>query len=265
MKISVITVTYNSRRYLAECMESVLSQGGAELEYILIDGGSTDGTVELIKERAGRDSRIRWISEPDEGIADAFNKGLTLATGELVGILNSDDTYAPDALCRVAEAYRLHPGCDVFYGDMARFEGEQELFVVKPVAPGPAIWHEMPLNHPATFVTRRAYGLVGRFDAGLRVAMDYDLVLRLHLAGFRFHYLPHVLARMRYGGASDERFLQTLREVFAIAVRHGYPRWRAFGWFCWRAVKSLGKMGLRRCGLQGSFRLHPRFRGPERG
>jgi len=265
VKITVITISYNSRRYLAECMDSVLSQEYPELEYILVDGGSTDGTADLIRERAGKDSRIRWISEPDEGIADAFNKGLALATGELVGILNSDDTYAPDALGRVAEAYSLHPECDVFYGDMCRFEGERELFVVKPVAPGPAIWHEMPLNHPATFVTRRAYEAVGRFDADLRVAMDYDLVLRLYLNGFRFHYLPHVLARMRYGGASDERFLQTLREVSAIAVNHGYPRWRAFGWLCWRAVKSMGKMGLRRFGLHGSFRLHPRFRGTERG
>src|SRR6266567_1250982 len=152
MKLSLITVTFNSERYLAETMESVLSEDYPDLEYILVDGGSTDGTLEIIGAHAEKDTRVRWISEPDEGIADAFNKGLALATGEVIGILNSDDTYAPGALQAVADAMAAHPECDVFHGDMLRFQGDQPLFLLKPSDVERHIWHEMPLNHPATFV-----------------------------------------------------------------------------------------------------------------
>ncbi|RNC72777.1 MAG: glycosyltransferase [Desulfuromonadales bacterium] len=261
MIVSVITVTLNSERHLEEAMESVLAQEWPELDYVIVDGGSTDGTLAIVRRLAEGDPRIRWISEPDRGISDAFNKGIALARGELIGILNSDDTYAAGALRAVAEAFAANPECDVFHGDMARFEGDRELFVLKPAGPGPATWHEMPLNHPATFVTRRAYDDVGTFDLGLRVAMDYDLVLRLYRHGCRFHYLPQVLAGMRYGGASDERLLAVAREVYAASVRLGYPRWRAGFWSGVRVGKGVVKRILRRLGLHGVMRLHPRFHG----
>lgn len=264
MRISVITITLNSARYLDEAIRSVLSQEWPDLEYLIVDGGSRDGTLDIIRAHAAGDSRIRWISEPDEGIADAFNKGLAMAAGELIGILNSDDTYAPGALQAVAEAYRAEPECDVFHGDLLRYEGERPVFVLKPAPVGPGIWHRMPLNHPATFVTRRAYRAVGGFDPRLRLAMDYDLVLRLYLGGHRFRYLDRVLATMRYGGASDERLVPVLREVFAITVRQGYPRWRAAGWFVWTALLRSVKNLLRRLGLHGLLRLHPRFRTADR-
>ena len=91
VQFSIITVTRNSERYLEECITSVLGQEQADLEYILVDGGSTDGTLAIIEKAAKTDSRMRWLSEPDQGISDAFNKGLTLARGEIIGILNSDD------------------------------------------------------------------------------------------------------------------------------------------------------------------------------
>lgn len=259
MIVSVITVTLNSERHLEEAMGSVLSQDWPELDYVIVDGGSTDGTLGIIRRLASTDPRIRWISEPDNGISDAFNKGITRARGELIGILNSDDTYAPGAVRAVAEAFAAYPACDVFHGDMVRFEGDRELFVLKPSEPGPATWHEMPLNHPATFVTRRAYDAAGSFDVGLRVAMDYDLVLRLYRHGCRFHYLPRVLAGMRYGGASDERLLAVAREVYAVTVRLGYPRWQAGFWFGVRIAKGVVKRLLRRLGLHDVMRLHPRF------
>ncbi len=109
MNFSIITVTFNSKRYLEETIRSVLTQAFVDLEYILVDGGSTDGTLDIIRDHAAKDRRIRWISEPDEGIADAFNKGIALASGEIVGIINSDDTYAPGALRAVADACAAHP------------------------------------------------------------------------------------------------------------------------------------------------------------
>lgn len=260
MRFSVITVTYNSRKFLPETILSVLSQDYADFEYIIIDGGSTDGSLEIIKGFAAGDDRILWISEPDKGISDAFNKGLGLATGDLVGIINSDDTYPPWALSCVAQAYQSDSEADVFHGDMIRFQDETPLFLLKPGKVGENIWYEMPVNHPATFVARRAYALVGGFDAGLRVAMDYELALRLYRAGCRFHYIDRVLAHMRYGGASDKRFFAARREVYVVTVAAGYPRWKAAGWFVIKSGLNIAKNLLRKLGLYSLIRLYPRFR-----
>lgn len=264
-RFSIITVTFNSARYLYETMASVLAQDFPDLEYILVDGGSTDGTLDIIKEHAARDGRIRWLTEPDEGIADAFNKGLELATGEVVGIINSDDTYRPGALRAVAETFAAQPDCDVFHGDMLRFQGGRPLFLLKPSDVERHIWHEMPLNHPATFVTLRAYRKVGGFDTGLKVAMDYDLVLRLFRAGCRFCYIDRMLANMRYGGASDAGFMSGLREVREVSIKARYPYWKAYFWFSWRVIKVSLKNILRRMGLFRFMRIHPRFRAPDEG
>jgi glycosyltransferase involved in cell wall biosynthesis len=260
MTFSIVTVTFNSERYLEETIESVLSQDFGDFEYLIIDGGSTDRTLDIIRRHAAKDSRLSWISEPDRGISDAFNKGIARAKGEIVGILNSDDTYAPWALRAVAEAYAARPECDVFHGDMLRFQGDTPLFLLKAGRVGENIWHGMSLNHPATFVTRRAYEKVGLFDPELKVAMDYDLALRLYTRGCRFHHIDRVLASMRYGGTSDDRFMDGLRELYAVTVREGYPRWKARLWFLHRVAMSSAKNILRRLGLHGLIRLHPRFR-----
>jgi glycosyltransferase involved in cell wall biosynthesis len=260
MLISVITVTYNSEQYLEETINSVLLQTYPDLEYILIDGGSTDGTLDIIRKHAAADSRIRWISEQDKGIADAFNKGLARVTGEIVGIINSDDNYAPDALAAVARAFNADPEADVFFGDILRFQEDKPLFLVKPGRVGENTWHEMPLNHPATFVTRRAYARVGGYDPELLVAMDYDLVLRFYLAGCRFRYIEQVLANMRYGGESDARFIAARREVVKVSLRQGYPLCKAYGWFIYSVVLGVIKNLLRRLGLYSLIRLHPKFK-----
>lgn len=259
MRFSVITVTYNSKEHLRETVESVLSQDCPDLEYILVDGGSTDGTLDIIRRYAAADSRIRWISEPDEGISDAFNKGIKLATGALIGIINSDDTYAPGALPAVAEAFGCYPECDVFYGDVIRLQGNTPVFRLKPADLKRTIWREMPLNHAATFVTQRAYDKVGAFDIGLKTAMDYDMILRLYKGGCRFSYLDKVLACVRYGGVSDDRFIDGLKEVFTVSVREGLPYWKACWWLGTRTCMVYAKNVLRRLGLYRVIRLHPRF------
>ncbi len=260
MRFSIITVTYNSKTFLTETIPSVLSQDFGDLEYIFIDGGSSDATLDIIRSFAAADRRIRWISEADEGISDAFNKGLRMACGDIIGILNSDDTYAAGALAAVAAFFDADPLCDVVHGDMLRFQGDVPLFRLKPAPVDERVWYDMPVNHPATFVRRRAYDQVGLFDTRLKVAMDYDLVLRLYRAGCRFRYIDKVLANMRYGGASDERFLAARREVFAVTVAAGYPRWRAGGWFVIKAGMNVTKNVLRKLGLHRLMRLHPKFR-----
>ncbi len=264
MKLSIITVTYNSIATLTATIESVLYQAGAELEYILIDGASTDGTVDLIRAYAIKDPRIRWISEPDGGIADAFNKGLAMATGDWIGILNSDDCYSPGALMVVDNVVAQHPEAGVIHGDLLRLdEHGQPLFLLKPPDIDNTVWHQMPTNHPATFVSRAVYEQVGYFNKDLKIAMDYDLILRLYRFGAKFVYIDAVLAHMRYGGASDDRLWQGLREVWKISVRQGYPRYKASAWLLYRAVIGLIKNVLRQVGLNGLLTLHPRFRKSE--
>jgi len=260
MRFSIVTVTYNSKTFLTETIQSVLFQDFSDFEYIVIDGGSSDGTLDIIRSFAAADPRIRWISEPDAGISDAFNKGIRMAVGDIVGILNSDDTYAAGALAAVAEIFDADPTCDVVHGDMLRFQGDTPLFHLKPAPVDERVWHDMPINHPATFVRRQAYEKVGLFDTHLKVTMDYDLVLRLYRAGCRFCYIERVLANMRYGGASDERFLAARREVFTITVAAGYPRWRAGSWFVIKTGMNITKNVLKKLGLHGLMRLHPKFR-----
>lgn len=261
MTFSIITPTFNSRKFLEKTIQSVISQEGADFEYIIVDGGSTDGTLDLLKQYAVKDSRIRWFSEPDKGIADAFNKGIARATGDIIGIINSDDSYLPETLRLVAESAKAHPDCDVFHGDIVRCDqAGKELFILKPLNVETSVWREMPVNHPATFVRRRAYDKIGGFDVALRYAMDYDLVLRLHTAGCRFCYIKEPLATMRYGGASDVSFVKGLAEVFNISVREGCPRHRALFWFLVKGFTRTVKNLLRTLGLYRIIRLHPRFR-----
>ena len=260
MIFSIITITFNSHEYLEKTIDSVLSQDFVDFEYILVDGGSTDSSLEIIQRYAAVDARIRWISEPDNGISDAFNKGIRMAVGEIIGIINSDDYYLPGALSAVAAAYLLHAGVTVFHGDMLRLDGEIARFRLVPSDVTENIWHEMPLNHPATFITRRAYEQVGGFDSTIRIAMDYDLLLRMFKAGQNFFYIPHALAAMRYGGASDDRHMDGLREVRAIAIREGYSGAKAWFWFGYKVCISSVKNGLRRLGLFRLLHFHPRFR-----
>jgi glycosyltransferase involved in cell wall biosynthesis len=261
MKLSIITPTYNSATTLPAAIASVLSQQGAELEYLIIDGVSTDGTLEVIKHAAARDKRIRWISEPDHGIADAFNKGLRLAGGDWIGIINSDDAYAPGALEAVAATIRRHRDADVIHGDLLRIdEHGKPLFLFKPADLAKTIWHKMPISHPTTFVARTAYARVGEFNTRLKIAMDYDLILRLHLSGASFCYVDRVLAHMRSGGVSDTDIWSGLRELRAVSMTHGYGRFRANSWFLYNGLTGEVKRWLCRAGLHRLLTLHPRFK-----
>ena len=259
-KLSIITITYNSEAYLEDTIKSVLSQDYTEFEYLIIDGASKDKTVDIIKSYASEDTRIKWVSEPDKGISDAFNKGIALASGEIVGIINSDDRYLPGAFSHVMKAYNSNPSFDVFHGDMLRLQGEKVLFHLVPADVKTHIWREMPVNHPTVFVTKKVYEKVGGFELESRIAMDYDLVLRLYKAGFKFCYIPEPLAAMRYGGASDTGYMEGLREVRRMTIREGYPIYKAWFWFGYKAIISTIKNVLRALGLNSLLKLHPRFR-----
>jgi hypothetical protein len=182
-RISVITPSYNQGQFLVECLDSVFRQGYPDLELIVIDGGSTDGSVQIIKANEAR--LTYWCSEPDEGQAAAINKGLRLATGELVAWLNADDFYLPGALTSVARAYQRNPHASFYFGDGLRvdksgdpvggfFPGERVGFDLRALVYGLNC-----LLQPATFINRAKLSEVGFLDPALRYGLDIDLWIRL--------------------------------------------------------------------------------------
>jgi glycosyltransferase involved in cell wall biosynthesis len=239
--VSVVTVVLNGAATLERTIRSVLDQTYRPIEYIVVDGGSSDGTLALIQAYAPH--LACWISEPDGGISEAFNRGIRLATGDYVALLNADDWMDPSHIAKGVHALARSPAGFVF-GDL-RCASEQG--GPSHRVPGDAHYrrwlrHHMPdVNHPSMLVRRSAYEVVGLFDARYRVAMDYDWVLRADQAGVAGEYVPGLRVHMSLGGVSDRSFPKALREVRDISIRHGYPRAYAQARFAYRLAKGFGR------------------------
>ena len=212
MKISLITACYNSGRTLRNTLESVLRQTYRDIEYIVIDGASQDDTLSIVREYEPRfDGRMRWVSEPDKGIYDAMNKGFALATGDVIGILNSDDFFtSDDVLARVAAAME-DKDVDAVYGDVHYVNDSNLSESVRYYSSKHFRRWQMRLGfmpaHPSFYCRRRVYEEYGTFNASYRVAADFELLLRLiYLHGIRTRYVPLDFVTMRTGGASTSGF-----------------------------------------------------------
>lgn len=203
--VSIITVVFNGEKHLEQTMQSVLSQTYNTIEYIIIDGGSTDDTVDIIKKYAER--LAYWVSEPDKGISDAFNKGIAKATGEIIGILNADDWYEADTVAQVVA--KIDQG-DIFHGVMQYWDGDKKLHKTYPDAS--LLAKEMTINHPTVFVKKWVYEKYGVFKLDYRYAMDYELMLRFFVNGVKFYAIDSVLTNMRYEGVSDTMWKKALLE-----------------------------------------------------
>lgn len=224
IKISIVTITYNSEKTLEETINSIKAQNYENLEYIIVDGGSKDKTLEIVEKHS--DVVTKVISEPDEGISDAFNKGVAMAEGELVGIINSDDLLFEGALDRLAEAY--DGKTDVYYGNiMVCDEQGNNLHILKSYENLSGLPYNFCIAHPATFVTKEAYNRYGVFRKELRCAMDYDLLLRYYKAGAQFKYIDCNLATYRTGGVNMKMRKRTIKEVRDISVYHGGSKFKA--------------------------------------
>jgi len=233
MRISVITVCFNAASTLKDAVESVLVQvpdakAPFELEYIVVDGGSTDGTLELLAPYRERIATL--ISEPDQGLYDAMNKGVQAATGDVVAILNADDVYAStDVLARVAATFR-DSGAEAVYGDLHYVSADDLTQLTRHWSAGaytPGAFRRgwMP-PHPALFVRRACYQRWGLFTLALRSAADYELMLRfIHRHGMSLAYLPKTLVLMRAGGVSNASLKHRIR-----AHREDWKAWRMNGY-----------------------------------
>ncbi|MGD0093351.1 MAG: glycosyltransferase family 2 protein [Planctomycetota bacterium] len=212
--ISIITVVYNGQATLERAVRSVLEQTYAHVEYIVIDGGSTDGTLEIIRRYEERIAL--WLSEPDGGIFDAMNKGLALASGDCVAILNCDDYYAPRAVAAVVEALQRAPA-EAVYGDSIFVL--EDIGLERQVHAAPQLTRGMTLCHPALFVARSAYARLGVYDLRYRYSADFDFALRLHHAKVKWCKVPEPLAYFTGGGAAERHLVQASWEALAILER----------------------------------------------
>lgn len=243
MLVSVVTVCYNSEETIRKTIESVLAQSYDCVEYIIVDGTSKDNTVAVAKEYESRfrerGYRYRIISEPDKGIYDAMNKGIRMAEGEIVGLVNSDDWYEPVAVETVVKTYE-ETGFDVFYADLNLVKDDGSVIVKRSKLdrfPSTRNW-----NHPTTFITKKTYNEQGLYRCQ-SLYDDFDLVLRMRNAGKKIVIRNVVLSNFRTGGVSNQKSLkkclQRIKARYGCYRNNGYSPLYIFECVAMEAAKMI--------------------------
>ncbi len=228
MKISIITVVYNNKDFIEDCINSVIAQSYKNIEYIIIDGNSTDGTIGVVKKYEKYISK--WISEPDSGIYDAMNKGIRTSTGDIIGFLNSDDVYYNnEVIKKVIDRFKGGKS-DIVYGDLVYVRKENLDKIVRYWESGEYReglfeegWHP---PHPAFFVKREVFGKYGDFNTNFKISADYEMMLRF-LKRYRVSAgnIDEILVKMRTGGRSGRNFKNILEaniECYKAWKENGY-------------------------------------------
>jgi len=223
MKISVITVSYNSAKTIADTIRSVASQKYYDFEHLIIDGNSSDATISVVE--AHRHSNLTLASEADKGIYDAMNKGIAMAAGDIIGFINADDFYtSPDVLSKIAAAFEVSDA-DCCYGDLCYVKQLDTSKIVR-------YWRSAPFRpglfgkgwcppHPTFFVKRLVYERLGGFKLDLKIAADVELMARfLEVGRISSYYIPEVLVHMRMGGASNRSLSNVIR--LNLEIRRGF-------------------------------------------
>jgi glycosyltransferase involved in cell wall biosynthesis len=227
MKITVVTAVFNRRDTIGEAMNSVYAQSHADLEHIIQDGVSTDGTLEIIKARSSAQTRL--VSEQDQGLYDAINRGIRRASGDVIGLMHSDDFFASSTvLSRVAAALDDRD-VDGVYGDLQYVSSKQPDRVIRHWRSGDFVASKLSRGwmppHPTVYLRREIFEKWGLYDTEFRISADYDAMLRyLARGGVRLAYIPEVLVRMRLGGESNsslERVFRKSREDLKAIRRNG--------------------------------------------
>ncbi len=215
MKVSIITSTFNSKSTLQDTLNSIQNQNYQNIETIIIDGGSKDGTLDIIKKNK---VISKFISEPDKGIYDGLNKGIEIATGDVIGYVHSDDVLASETIISEIVAAFINSNIDGVYGDLEYVDKENTNRVIrywksKQFHPNLLKQGWMPA-HPTLFLKREVYTKYGNFDLSYKIAADYDFMLRvLKDDNLKFSYLPEVITKMRVGGASNRSLKNILQKT----------------------------------------------------
>lgn len=250
--LTVVTVVRNGLETLPRTCQSVWAQQYPGLRYHLIDGGSTDGTWQWVKEQEGRFDYT--ISEPDKGISDAFNKGIASAQTAWVALLNADDWYEEGALTALFRAARAYPEADILYADMQYWKGDNRDFVFFP--DHHLLEREMTLNHPAVIVKKAVYDELGGFLVDYKYAMDYEWLLRAYKAGKHFVHIPVLLTHMQLDGASDRHWQRAYQETARAKILHGIPASTARAYLRRQVLRTYISRSLQRMGLMSIIRWY---------
>lgn len=235
--VSIITVCLNSAATIRATIESVKRQTYFPIQYIIIDGGSKDGTLAEIKNHSGRVDVV--ISEKDRGISDAFNKGIALAKGEFIQLLNADDMLDDYKIEKSVTLLESNPQAGFVFGDVVKVDttGNREKVSGDPNYAHTIRYTMGAIPHPSVLARRRLYDVYGRFDLRWKIAMDYDWLLRVHRGGERGIYSDKILVVMTAGGMSDANMLAAYREVRDISIEHGLSRVIAQSYYSARFLK----------------------------
>ncbi len=236
-KISIVTVVFNAEKTIAQAIESVVNQTYGNIEYIVVDGKSTDNTLAIIQSYSTQISHC--VSEPDKGLYDAMNKGVALASGDVVGILNADDFLADNTVIeKIANLFAQNPGIDAVSTDVAIYKGEDfskpwRYYAAKSFRKWQFLMGIQP-PHPGFYVKREFYEKYGNYRTDFRIAADFDLMLRfIYIHACKVLYSPILSVKMRDGGISSKDFKSKLRmnqEVQKSLSDNKLPAYRIFIW-----------------------------------
>lgn len=224
MLFSIITVCFNSAKTIGETIDSLLSQSCNDYEYIIVDGGSTDGTMDIIKEYEPKfEGRMHWISEQDKGIYDAMNKGIKMAKGEYVNFMNSDDCLEDDCLNKVKCWISEHPGIDIYYGITLNMRHDgQEQYLMR--VHHSCLCQGKMICHQSIFMSIEVFKKIGDFRINYKIIADHELLLRAQKNNCSYQPMPFVVCHFRWGGFSTEEsiLLEYKKELRDLLIEYGF-------------------------------------------
>lgn len=256
MKFSIVTISYNSEKTIERTIKSILFQTYTDYEYIIVDGGSKDGTIDIIKKYEPMfNGRMKWKSESDKGIYDAMNKGIMRSSGNIIGIVNSDDWLEQDALASVNAKYMacggredcLYTGSIIFHNqDGTTKELAVNLDTFYKQAP---LYVMAGVRHPATFVPKMVYDKIGLYNSQMKLSADQDFILRCYFSGVKFMAVDKMLSNMSAGGLStigDKKARQCSRNDRKLMLRNFGKKGIVFYWlyYSWRVRGLVRRLSI---------------------
>ena len=229
--VSIITVVYNGQVTIEKCIESVKKQSYGNIEHIIIDGGSTDGTLDIIKKHG--DEISYWTSEPDKGIYDAMNKGLKIAQGDFIAILNADDYYLPNAI-ELSMQEIEETNSDYSFAEVQYVNSKAKIRPIFPLEQN-KIYQEMLYPHVSAVISKKIYDEVGYFDTNFKIAGDHDMALRIHLNNYKYCYVSEVIAELEEGGVSSSN--ESNKESLTVVIKNGKDIVRSYTTYYKQLIK----------------------------
>lgn len=221
MKISIITVCFNSEKTIKDTIDSVLNQTYKDFEYLIIDGKSSDTTLDIIK--SYKDPRIKLLSEKDNGLYDAMNKGIKLSTGDIIGIINSDDIlYDNNVFKTVIDNY--DDNTDILHGNV-QYLDESLAKIIRDYVPGENYKDYWCGAHPSMYIRKEVYSTIGLYNTNYKIAADYDFMVRCNINNIKYKYINKYFVKMRYGGTSNglKGYFNNFKECVKVLKRNGVP------------------------------------------